>query len=114
MHRVKNEYGPQTKGNYTDALGKLMENTSPAKIKADPDALPIGIRERLTNAEKCLNIKSEASKTIYERLKLIENRILHLEALSPEYTHFLVNLMFMKRKVRFTYSLNRVFFLSVG
>lgn len=97
IHRVKNEFGPQTI-NYTNALDKLMENPSPIKIKADPDAItpvadiPRGVNERIVNAEKFLNL-SEAvptTKTVFERLKNIENRILYLEALSPEYNHFLV------------------------
>lgn len=94
VHRVKNEYGPQTT-NYKDALDKLMENVSPVKIKFDPDttaAVPINMQERITNAESFLNIPSDRSvtKSIFERMKAIEDKILYLETLSPEYSHFLV------------------------
>lgn len=93
VHRVKNEFGPQTV-NYTNALDKLMENISPIKIKSDPDAptiaVPQNINERIVNAETFLNLQSTSTRTIFERLKGIENRILFLEALSPEYGHFLV------------------------
>lgn len=93
VHRVKNEFGPQTL-NYTNALDKLMANASPMKIKPDPDAptitVPQSINERIVNAETYLNMPAAATKSIFERLKGIENRILYLEALSPEYGHFLV------------------------
>lgn len=93
VHRVKNEFGPQTV-NYTNALDKLMANASPIKIKTDPDAsmiaVPQTINERIVNAEKFLNEPIVMTKSIFERLKCIENRILYLEALSPEYGHFLV------------------------
>lgn len=94
IHRVKNEFGPQT-DNYTSALDKLMTNASPVKIKPDPDvptpvAVPQSINERIVNTEKFLNLPTAATKSIFERLKVIENRILYLETLSPEYGHFLV------------------------
>lgn len=87
--------------NYTNALDKLMENTSPVKIKPDPDGedvkpviakLPNGIEERIGNAESFLNIptKNVPTKNLFERLKRIEDRILYLETLSPEYLHFIV------------------------
>lgn len=96
VHRVKNETGPQTT-NYKTALDKLMENSSPVKIKPDPDLptkpLPIGLSgldERITCAETHLNIVNSSTKSIFERLKKIEDKILYLETLSPEYSHFLV------------------------
>lgn len=92
VHRVKNEYGPQTKSNYINTYDKLMENQSPTKIKQEPGdcmKIPTGIKERLQNAETFLNIKSEETN-LYKRLKAIEDRILYLETLSPEYNHFLV------------------------
>lgn len=101
VHRVKNEFGPQTT-NYKTALDKLMDVNSTAAtmviIKPDPDKpvkpLSSGIEERLVNAEAHLNINdsNKATKSIFERLKAVEDRILYLETLSPEYSHFLVSL----------------------
>lgn len=97
VHRVKNETGPQTT-NYKIALDKLMESNASIKIKADPDAptkpLSSGIEERISNVEGHLNIAtgSLSTKTVFERLKAIEDRILYLETLSPEYSHFLVRI----------------------
>lgn len=98
VHRVKNEFGPQTT-NYTTALDKLMDIGSPTAmvtIKPDPDKpvkpLSSGIQERIVNAEAHLNLNDSinSTKTVFERLKSIEDRILYLETLSPEYSHFLV------------------------
>lgn len=99
VHRVKNATGPQTT-NYKIALDKLMENNSPIKNKADPDmptkCLSSGIEERILNAEGHLNMPTVnlPTKTTFERLKAIEEKILYLETLSPEYSHFLVNKFF--------------------
>lgn len=102
VHRVKNECGPQTRSNYTDALDKLMENASSFKIKTEPDTndnLAIGVNERLRNAEKFLDINPVAgTKNVYERLKSIENRLLYLETVSPEYMHFLVCISSNRKK----------------
>lgn len=96
VHRVKNETGPQTT-NYKIALDKLMEHGTPVKIKPDPDmpTIPLasGIQERITNAEAHLNMQ-HSNKPVFERLKAIEERILYLETLSPEYAHFLVRIHF--------------------
>lgn len=114
VHRVKNEYGPQTT-NYKGALDKLMENVSPVKIKPDPDGpsvLPLSIQERIINAEAHLNLPVERLKTksIVDRIKAIEDKILYLETLSPEYSHFLVT---SKRYLHVSYSkLHFLFFFS--
>jgi len=90
VHRVRNEYGPQTSTDeYAGTLDKLMF-TSPKKIKQEiPSIAPSRIEERLANAERFLNVKAEGVRNIYERIKKIEDRILHLETVSPEYNHFL-------------------------
>lgn len=104
VHRVKNEFGPQTT-NYKTALDKLMDGnstttTTTVYIKCDPDKpvkpLSGGIQERLVNAEAHLNLNdsNKSTKSIFERLKAIEDRILYLETLSPEYSHFLVSVYF--------------------
>lgn len=47
------------------------------------------INERLDNAEQLLEINSSIPPQIFERLKAIEDKILYLETVSPEYYHFL-------------------------
>lgn len=102
VHRVKNEFGPQTT-NYTTALDKLMDVSSTVTIKTDPDGpvepISSGIQERLVNAEAHLNLNENAKskKSIFERLKAIEDRILYLETVSPEYSHFLVSGLFLRK-----------------
>lgn len=92
IHRVKNETGPQTH-NYTMALDKLMEGGPAVNIKPDPDAQN-GVGERLNNIESFLQLNAEeiSSKSLLQRIKQIENKILYLETMSPEYMHFLVSL----------------------
>lgn len=58
-----------------------------------------GIIERLENAENYLNLPTSIPKNIYTRLKDIENRILHLETVSPEYNHFLVRIYLLHNKI---------------
>ncbi|XP_044729373.1 molybdopterin synthase catalytic subunit [Chrysoperla carnea] len=47
-----------------------------------------GISERLANAEQHLLLNKPIPTDIYERIKRIEDRILELESLSPEYCQF--------------------------
>lgn len=47
------------------------------------------INERLENAEQLLKISSSIPPPIFERLKAIEDKILYLETVSPEYSHYL-------------------------
>lgn len=53
-----------------------------------------GIEERFTNAEKFLGINKPVPRDVYERLRIIEDRILYLESVSPEYRNFLVSFSF--------------------
>lgn len=117
IHRVKNETGPQTT-NYKNALNKLMENVTSAKLKSDPNfavkssSLSSGLQERLENAESFLNLHTEqlSTKPIFQRLKEIENRILYLETLSPEYSHFLVISVFSRHYNNIIANCNNFFF----
>lgn len=89
VKRVKNESGPQTRPEYTEKLDRLM-NIEKRNIKVEKeDVVPFGIKERLDNSETFLDIKP-TSRSIFERMKTIEDRILYLETISPEYKHFLV------------------------
>lgn len=95
VHRVRNEHGPQTKTDeYTGTLDKLMFTSPKKSIEEKPAILPLRIEERLGNAERFLNLEPEGVRSIYERIKRIEDRILHLETVSPEYNHFLVIFFF--------------------
>lgn len=98
VNRVKNEYGPQTIIDYKSELDKLMldkNSESNIQIKQEIPLIAInksGIDERLENIEDIFGIKS-ISKNIYERLKCIEDKLLYLEGVSPEYFNIKVNLV---------------------
>nr|CAH7763139.1 unnamed protein product [Callosobruchus chinensis] len=47
-----------------------------------------GIEERLEGIEFQLNLTSPIPRTIYQRLKLIEDALMKLESISPEYIQF--------------------------
>lgn len=49
-----------------------------------------GIEERLQNLETQLSLEKPVPINIYKRLKLLEERLMYLEAISPEYIHFWV------------------------
>lgn len=113
VRRVLNTWGPQTRGidpgsmgctNPQDPVSTLFKqdvNDESSKCLEDvkPDVKdgmtgPVGLEERLNNAECHLKMHGPMPRDIYSRLKQIENRILHLEGLSPEYFQFWVNLNF--------------------
>lgn len=50
-----------------------------------------GIEERLLNLEVQLSLEKPIPINVYKRLKLLEDRLLYLESISPEYIHFWVN-----------------------
>lgn len=50
--------------------------------------------DRISATEHILRINKPVPKDIYERLKNIENRILYLEGISPEYKEFWVYFCF--------------------
>ncbi|CAH1118910.1 unnamed protein product [Phaedon cochleariae] len=49
---------------------------------------PNGVEERLGNVESQLSLTVPVPKDIFQRLKLIEDRLLQLESISPEYIQF--------------------------
>ncbi|XP_068219076.1 molybdopterin synthase catalytic subunit [Palaemon carinicauda] len=57
--------------------------------KLQEEYLPPGIEERLINLENHLKINSNGPipRDVYARLKAVEDRVLRLEAISPEYFH---------------------------
>lgn len=50
-----------------------------------------GIEERVHEVEVVLDMHKAVPKGIYKRLREIENRLLYLESVSPEYLHFWVS-----------------------
>lgn len=82
VSRVVNQWGPMT---------KLMRPTSShlqGPVKQEPSAsLPEGIEERLRNMESHLKLKSGCAvpHDVYTRIKQLEDRILYLEGISPDY-----------------------------
>lgn len=48
------------------------------------------VDERLRNLESRLNVLQPVPKDVYSRIKEIEDRMLYLESISPEYKQFWV------------------------
>lgn len=81
VSRVVNMYGPQTR-----ALGTSDVDRSRSQLDKKPmTGIMEGIEERLANMEKHLKITGSSKTDVYGRLKNLEERILFLESLSPEY-----------------------------
>jgi molybdopterin synthase catalytic subunit len=78
VHKVHNEWGPQTVHSF-DHIRESNPDTS----------LPQSIAERVQNIESFLNITS-VSKDVFRRLKDMEDKIAHLQTISPEYAQFWV------------------------
>lgn len=114
VRRVLNPWGPQTRGIDPGSMGctnpqdpvsvlfkqNVREESSKhqvGNVKPDVSAgmnCPVGLEERLQNAECHLKLHGPVPKDIYSRLKQIEDRILYLEGLSPEYFQFWENAPF--------------------
>ncbi|XP_037806304.1 molybdopterin synthase catalytic subunit-like [Lucilia sericata] len=103
VKKVENNIGPQMRPDYLNALDKLMvpierkklelqkQCSSHRSIKEEHMMLKYPtIIERLENIEEHINVPQSNVKNIYQRIKAIEDRILYLESISPEYRHFLV------------------------
>ncbi|XP_033735009.1 MAP3K12-binding inhibitory protein 1-like isoform X1 [Pecten maximus] len=84
VSRVVNLQGPQTQ------IPVHTEDAVQSKAAEQKNKLPQGIEERLSNMEKHLTINKGllSSNDVYTRLKFLEERILYLESLSPEYFTF--------------------------
>ncbi|XP_046804496.1 molybdopterin synthase catalytic subunit isoform X2 [Lucilia cuprina] len=105
VKRVENNTGPQLRPDYLNALDKLMVPIARNKLKLQMQCTPDRsvkeeyimlkyptIVERLENIEEHINVPQSEIKNIYQRIKAIEDRILYLESISPEYRHFLLAL----------------------
>ncbi|XP_017332710.1 MAP3K12-binding inhibitory protein 1 isoform X1 [Ictalurus punctatus] len=80
--RVVNTYGPQTRG------GRSEQGEQQQGSYSRDCGNPV-IEERLHNIEAHLKLTAAGPvpQSIYQRLKKLEDRILELEGLSPEYFH---------------------------
>ncbi|KAA0711350.1 MAP3K12-binding inhibitory protein 1 MAPK upstream kinase-binding inhibitory protein [Triplophysa tibetana] len=80
--RVVNTYGPQTRKVHID-LGDHQQGS------INRDCGNPAIEERLHNMEAHLKLPpaGPVPQSVYQRLKKLEDRILELEGLSPEYFH---------------------------
>uniref|UniRef100_UPI003AAFB4E0 MAP3K12-binding inhibitory protein 1 isoform X1 n=1 Tax=Centroberyx gerrardi TaxID=166262 RepID=UPI003AAFB4E0 len=80
--RVVNTYGPQTRGGGGQGEAEEQQRGPAARECGNP-----AIEERLHNIETHLKLPTAGPVplTVYQRLKKLEDRILELEGLSPEY-----------------------------
>ncbi|XP_015591138.1 molybdopterin synthase catalytic subunit [Cephus cinctus] len=86
VHRVLNPWGPQT----VDPSTLYKTSTLPHHFPNMKKAYSSALEERLSTSEKLLGMNGPVPRDVYERLKNIEDRLLHLESISPEYKDFWV------------------------
>ncbi|KAL1444532.1 hypothetical protein MTO96_045505 [Rhipicephalus appendiculatus] len=82
VSRVVNQWGPMTK------LMRPTTSHTQSPVKQEHQlTVPEGIEERLRNMESHLKLKSGCAvpHDVYARLKQLEDRILYLEGISPDY-----------------------------
>ncbi|XP_043553771.1 MAP3K12-binding inhibitory protein 1 isoform X3 [Chiloscyllium plagiosum] len=96
VSRVVNTYGPQTRTEGVEA--SLQKCETMTQNCGNP-----AVEERLHNMETHLKLPTDGPVPIdiYQRIKRLEDRILHLEGLSPEYFQH-VNFPSKRRKVHET------------
>ncbi|XP_016952732.1 molybdopterin synthase catalytic subunit [Drosophila biarmipes] len=90
VRRVNNRCGPQQmelRPNYELELNKLMGSrdghSDPSKEMRK--SLP---NSRLQAIESYMGLSTDNEENIFSRIKKVENRMLQLESISPEYRHF--------------------------
>lgn len=86
VHRVLNAWGPQTVDQFT-----LHRATMSGANQGNPSCSSV-LDNRISTSERILAINRPVPKDVYERLKNIEDRILYLEGVSPEYKDFWVRI----------------------
>ncbi|XP_048394316.1 MAP3K12-binding inhibitory protein 1 isoform X1 [Stegostoma tigrinum] len=96
VSRVVNTYGPQTRTEGVEA--SLQKRETVTQNCGNP-----AVEERLQNMETHLKLPTDGPVPIdiYQRIKRLEDRILHLEGLSPEYFQH-VNFPSKRRKAHET------------
>ncbi|XP_013914252.1 PREDICTED: MAP3K12-binding inhibitory protein 1 [Thamnophis sirtalis] len=93
VSRVVNTYGPQTRSEDAQVSNHNASHSHDCGNQA--------IEERLQNIEAHLRLQTggPVPKDIYQRIKKLEDKILELEGMSPEYFQS-VNLSMKKRKIQ--------------
>lgn len=71
----------------------LQKSSRNHSNQSSPGNYPPALEERFATNEGHIGIKGPVPKNVYQRLKRIEERILYLESLSPEYRNFWVRLL---------------------
>ncbi|XP_058789966.1 molybdopterin synthase catalytic subunit isoform X2 [Phymastichus coffea] len=74
VHRVYNQWSHQN-----------IKPVIPVKLENKSGNYPSALEERLSTTEKILGVNKPVPRDIYQRIKKIEDRLLFLEGLSPEY-----------------------------
>ncbi|XP_044292604.1 MAP3K12-binding inhibitory protein 1 isoform X2 [Varanus komodoensis] len=94
VSRVVNTYGPQTRN-------QIAHGASHQASTLPQDCGNQAVEERLQNIEAHLRLQTggPVPKDIYQRIKKLEDKILELEGMSPEYFHS-VNLSGKRRKIQ--------------
>ncbi|XP_074069492.1 MAP3K12-binding inhibitory protein 1 isoform X2 [Macrotis lagotis] len=94
VSRVVNTYGPQTRTERTQGTGHKINNM----LRACGNQ---AVEERLQNIEAHLRLHTggPVPRDIYQRIKKLEDKILELEGISPEYFQS-VNFSGKRRKVQ--------------
>ncbi|XP_022244640.1 MAP3K12-binding inhibitory protein 1-like isoform X2 [Limulus polyphemus] len=85
VSRVDNKWGPQTQLHH-QVIDNKRQESSEHIVYQDSD-MPESVEERLRNLESHLKLKAgqPVSQDVYRRLKVLEDKILFLEGLSPSY-----------------------------
>ncbi|XP_071503986.1 MAP3K12-binding inhibitory protein 1-like [Diadema antillarum] len=93
VSKVVNKYGPQTRPGLVSIPlarpGIKRTRTLPDSTTCSTNSVS-GIEERLHNMESFLGLQAvheNLSSDVFKRLKVLEERLLHLEGISPEYCH---------------------------
>ncbi|XP_070577212.1 MAP3K12-binding inhibitory protein 1-like [Ptychodera flava] len=90
VSKVVNPYGPQTRQPVSLSADRSRPGPSAsASSSAQTGQVPAAVDERINNMEKHLKLGmgQAVPKDVYSRIKRLEDRVLQLEGLSPEYFH---------------------------
>nr|XP_033328000.1 molybdopterin synthase catalytic subunit [Megalopta genalis]XP_033328001.1 molybdopterin synthase catalytic subunit [Megalopta genalis]XP_033328002.1 molybdopterin synthase catalytic subunit [Megalopta genalis]XP_033328003.1 molybdopterin synthase catalytic subunit [Megalopta genalis] len=82
VHRVLNTWGPQT---VDQSILRKATVSGMCQINNNYSSV---LNDRISTTERILGINRPVPKDVYERLKHIEDRILYMESISPEYRDF--------------------------